>query len=142
MHSLMIPMLSLMSLTAFVWVWMYITRIGYMQKNHIDPQAVFSRVRLLQVLPDEIQAPANNLNNLLELPVIFYGLCLLNLIQQTTSDSLLNLAWLYVVLRVIHSLIQCSYNKVIHRFTVYFLSSIVLWLMLAISIQHALSSSS
>lgn len=142
MHSLVMPMLSLMSLTAFVWVWMYITRIGYMQKNHIDPQAVFSRVRLLQVLPDEIQAPANNLNNLLELPVIFYGLCLLNLIQQTTSDSLLNLAWLYVVLRVIHSLIQCSYNKVIHRFTVYFLSSIVLWLMLAISIQHALSSSS
>ncbi|MDO8417172.1 MAG: MAPEG family protein [Agitococcus sp.] len=142
MHSLVMPMLSLMSLTAFVWVWMYITRIGYMQKNHIDPQAVFSRVRLLQVLPDEIQAPANNLNNLLELPVIFYGLCLLNLIQQTTSDSLLNLAWLYVVLRVIHSLIQCSYNKVIHRFTVYFLSSIVLWLMLAISIQQALSSSS
>jgi len=142
MHSLVMPMLSLMSLTAFVWVWMYITRIGYMQKNHIDPQAVFSRVRLLQVLPDEIQAPANNLNNLLELPIVFYGLCLLNLIQQTTSESLLNLAWLYVVLRVIHSLIQCSYNKVIHRFTVYFLSSIVLWLMLAISIQHALSSSS
>ena len=70
------PILSLMLLTMTVWFWMYIKRISYMKQNDIDPQRLVSRVRLMQVLPDEIQAPANNLNNLLELPIIFYALCL------------------------------------------------------------------
>ncbi len=39
------------------------------------------------------------------------------------------LAWVFVVLRWIHSAIQCSYNKVMHRFLVYVSGAIVLWLL-------------
>lgn len=113
------PILSLMLLTMTVWFWMYIKRISYMKQNDIDPQRLVSRVRLMQVLPDDIQAPANNLNNLLELPIVFYALCLLNSQQSEVSHTLVVLAWVYVVLRVIHSLIHCTYNKVMHRFAVY-----------------------
>lgn len=128
------PILSLMLLTMTVWFWMYTKRISYMKQNDIDPQRLVSRVRLMQVLPDEIQAPANNLNNLFELPLLFYALCLLNSQQASISPILTNLAWAYVFLRVIHSLIHCSYNKVLHRFTAYALSCLVLWTMLMLTI--------
>ena len=123
-----------MLLTMTVWFWMYIKRISYMKQNDIDPQRLVSRVRLMQVLPDEIQAPANNLNNLFELPLLFYALCLLNSQQSEVSHTLVVLAWAYVGLRVIHSLIHCSYNKVLHRFTAYALSCLVLWAMLMLTI--------
>lgn len=124
------PILSLMLLTMTVWFWMYIKRISYMKQNDIDPQRLVSRVRLMQVLPDEIQAPANNLNNLFELPLLFYALYLLNSQQASIGPILTNLAWAYVFLRVIH----CSYNKVLHRFTAYSLSCLVLWAMLMLTI--------
>ena len=127
------PMLSLMLLTMVVWFWLYVKRIGYMQTHHVHPQSLFSRVRLLQILPDEVQAPANNLNNLLELPIIFYALCLINSQQGSVSDTMVVLAWAYVILRVIHSVIHCTYNKVMHRFAVYSSSSLVLWGMLILT---------
>ena len=132
--TLYAPMLSLMLLTMVVWFWLYVKRIGYMKVHNIHPQSLFSRVRLLEILPDAIQAPANNLNNLLELPIIFYALCLMNSQQTNVSDTLVYLAWAYVALRVIHSLIHCTYNKVMHRFAVYSSSSLVLWAMLMLTI--------
>ena len=132
--ALYAPMLSLMLLTMVVWFWLYVKRIGYMKAHNIHSQRLFSRVRLLEILPDDIQAPANNLNNLLELPIVFYALCLLNSQQSEVSHTLVVLAWIYVVLRVIHSLIHCTYNKVMHRFAVYSSSSLVLWAMLMLTI--------
>ncbi|HNH45178.1 MAG TPA: MAPEG family protein [Agitococcus sp.] len=132
--ALYAPMLSLMLLTMVVWFWLYVKRIGYMKTHNIHPQRLFSRVRLLEILPDDIQAPANSLNNLLELPIVFYALCLLNSQQSEVSHTLVVLAWIYVVLRVIHSLIHCTYNKVMHRFAVYSSSSLVLWTMLLLTI--------
>jgi hypothetical protein len=132
--TLYAPMLSLMLLTMVVWFWLYVKRIGYMKVHNIHPQSLFSRVRLLEILPDAIQAPANNLNNLLELPIIFYALCLMNSQQTNVSNTLVYLAWAYVALRVIHSLIHCTYNKVMHRFAVYSSSSLVLWAMLMLTI--------
>lgn len=132
--TLYAPMLSLMLLTMVVWFWLYVKRIGYMRVHNIHPQSLFSRVRLLEILPDAIQAPANNLNNLLELPIIFYALCLMNSQQTNVSNTLVYLAWAYVALRVIHSLIHCTYNKVMHRFAVYSSSSLVLWAMLMLTI--------
>jgi hypothetical protein len=39
----------------------------------------------------------------------------------------LALAWLFVALRLVHSGIQCTYNKVVHRFYAYFAGGVVLW---------------
>jgi len=39
----------------------------------------------------------------------------------------LTLAWLFVGLRVAHSAIQCSYNRVMHRFFAHILGAFVLW---------------
>ena len=46
-------------------------------------------------------------------------------------------AWLFVALRIAHSAIQCSYNRVMHRFTVYALATLVLtafWIRFALKL--------
>jgi hypothetical protein len=47
---------------------------------------------------------------------------------------LVQLAWGFVVLRILHSVIHCSYNNVNHRFVAYALSCLFLlfmWIRLA-----------
>jgi len=73
-----------------------------------------------------------NYMNLLEMPVLFYLACvLLYLLDGVTNLSLI-LAWSYLGLRVVHSLIHLTYNKVFHRFLVFAGSNVVLlgmWLV-------------
>lgn len=127
---LILPMLTLMLLTAIVWIYMYILRLRYVIANKISAQRLNSPEKIPELLPEEVNRPANNLKNLFELPVIFYGLIILAIITEQTSASLIYLAWGFAGLRVIHSIIQCTNNTVMQRFKVYMLSSICLWALL------------
>jgi hypothetical protein len=122
------PVLALMLLTMLVWIYMYIRRLGYISQNRIDPDRINTPEVLTAALPAAVNAPSNNLKNLFELPVIFYAVCLF--LATTEADAtFVNLAWVYVVLRAIHSLIHCTINLVTYRFLAYLLSSLVLWAM-------------
>ena len=66
-------------------------------------------------VPAYVSMPNRNYMNLLELPVLFYVVCLVIYVTGTASPTMVAVAWLYVALRVIHSAIHLSYNKVIHR---------------------------
>lgn len=59
-------------------------------------------------VPAEVTIPNRNLMNLLELPVLFYIACLTLYITKTVDVASLYLAWLYVVLRVCHSLVHLT----------------------------------
>lgn len=126
------PMLAMMGVTAAVWVALYAKRLPYLLKHQIDPQSIRTPDLMQAAVPEQVQYPAYNLRNLFELPVLFYMLCLATMQLQAETPLLLGLAWLYVGLRALHSMIHCSYNRVAHRFAAYFLSTIVLWLMVAI----------
>ena len=126
------PMLAMMGMTAAVWVTLYAKRLPYLLKHQIDPQSLRTPDLMQAAVPEQVQYPAYNLRNLFELPVLFYGLCLATLQLQAETPLLLGLAWLYVGLRALHSMIHCSYNRVQHRFAAYLLSTIVLWLMLVL----------
>ena len=76
-----------------------------------------------------VSIPNRNFTNLLEVPVLFYVVCLTLYVTQGTDSQALALAWSYVSLRVIHSLIHLTYNKVVHRFASYAASNIVLALI-------------
>jgi hypothetical protein len=67
--------------------------------------------------------------NLLEVPVLFYLACLVAVVTQHITPALIALAWAYVALRVLHSLIYLSYNHVVHRLTVFAVSNGVAALM-------------
>ena len=77
---------------------------------------------------------SNNLKNLFELPVLFYLAVLLSMVLLIQDPVLTVLAWVFAVSRVIHSLIHCTYNRVMHRFIAYAISClalILMWLRLA-----------
>jgi hypothetical protein len=131
LSPLLAPMLSLMGLTTAVWLFMYVRRLGYMLGHGIDAQRVSTPQKMAELIPEAVERPANNLRNLCELPVLFYALCLV-LMQQGWATALdVQLAWAFVGLRALHSLVHCTFNNVNARFAFYVLSSIALWVMLA-----------
>ncbi len=80
-------------------------------------------------VPTDVSIPNRNLMNLLEMPVLFYMVCLTLYVTKNVDASLLSLAWLYVALRACHSLVHLTYNKVFHRLIVYAASNAVLAIM-------------
>lgn len=123
------PFFAMILLTFVVWVVMYIGRIRYSIANRINAQRLGTPEKVVQVLPEEIQYPAYNLTNLLELPIIFYALCLYLFVSGNVDALYVIAAWSYVALRTVHSVIQCTSNIVMRRFAVYMASSVVLWSM-------------
>lgn len=81
-------------------------------------------------LPDEVRLPNRNYMNLLELPLLFYVVCLIGTVSGTVngsaSSAAVALAWGYVGLRIVHSLIHVTYNDVMHRFFAFATSNFVL----------------
>jgi hypothetical protein len=123
--TILTPMLALIVWTFVIWVWMYATRIPAIQKAGLDPGKIKQKSDL-DVLPMQVRQVADNYNHLHEQPVIFYAL--LTYCHLTGAVDSLNvvLAWSYVGIRVVHSLIQCTINYVPARFTVFSIGSIVL----------------
>jgi hypothetical protein len=134
--TILAPMLCMIGLTFFTVLYTFFTRVNYMRANKINPQRVQSRDGARQVL-QAVSAPADHLNNLLELPLLFYIATILIWLLQVSDSSYLTMAWLYVFLRFIHSAVHLSYNKVMHRFAAFGVSSLVLlliWLRLSLDI--------
>ena len=127
--SLIAPVMALVVWTLVIWAWMYATRIPAMQKAGIDPQAA-ARARSLD-LPADVMQVSDNYNHLMEQPTIFYATALASQVAGLADGLAVSLAWTYVVLRVVHSLVQCTTNNVTIRFTVFSLSTIVLIVLAA-----------
>jgi hypothetical protein len=77
-------------------------------------------------VPGAVSLPNRNLMNLLELPVLFYVVCLALYITLSVDVAAVVLAWLFFALRAAHSLVHLTYNNVFHRLSVYAASSVVL----------------
>jgi hypothetical protein len=125
------PAAALMVLTLLVWVYMYILRLPYIINNRIKVQSLLSPDAVNTLLPEHVNRPANNLKNLFELPILFFVLCLAWFLSQQVDPVFVNLAWVFVALRYVHSLIHCTVNIVVLRFVFYVLSSFVLVAMVA-----------
>jgi hypothetical protein len=87
-------------------------------------------------VPGRVALPNRNLMNLLELPLLFYVVCIALYVTGTVDGLALGLAWAYVGLRAAHSAVQLSYNNVFHRLAVFAASNVVL---LAIWIRFLLA---
>ena len=125
MNSILAAVLALVVWTLIIWVWMYATRIPAMQKAGIKPQRA-QEPDSLDSLPLSVRQIAYNYNHLMEQPTIFYALAFVTFLAGHENGTTIALAWAYVALRVVHSLIQCTVNNVMARFTVFSISTIVL----------------
>ena len=77
-------------------------------------------------VPAHVALANRNYMNLLELPVLFYVVCLMYFVAGRLDQTALTVAWVYVALRAVHSLIHVTYNNVIHRLTAFAVSNFVL----------------
>ena len=125
---LLLPLLAQVVLTFVVMLVMYRKRVAEMKTKRIHPQRTKSRSMTHGVLTDSEMA-ADNYANLFESPVLFYTAILLTLILMVQDTILVALAWTYVSSRYLHSFIHITYNRVMHRFSVFIFSSFVLLAM-------------
>ena len=120
------PVIALTIWTMVMWLWMYVTRIPAMSKAKIAPDDAQKAGLLDKKLPARVQWKAHNYNHLHEQPTVFYAVAIvLAIIGQGDGMNAL-LAWIYVGLRVAHSLVQATGNVVMARFVLFALSSLVL----------------
>lgn len=126
---LILPVLVLVAWTFVMWVWMYATRIPAMRRANIDVDEI-SRTGAKLEMPPAVARVADNYNHLHEQPTLFYAVALSAAIIGVDDGVASLLAWLYVALRVVHSLVQATKNVIIIRFTVFALGSVVLFVLL------------
>ena len=126
--------LAMVALTFSVGIRMFRVRVSEMMTRRIHPQSVALSGQRGAKFEDS--RASDNFNHLFEVPVLFYVLCAVAIGSGHVPAWLPALAWLFVLARVIHSVIQCSYNKVMHRFAVFlagFFLLMAMWAMYGVS---------
>ena len=122
------PVVALVLWTLVIMLWMYLTRIPAMRAAGIQFKGLVGSKGsdLDRVVPGPVQWKAHNYNHLMEQPTLFYALCLTLAVAGLGDGLNATLAWVYVGLRVLHSLIQATVNVVRWRFLTFAAASIVL----------------
>lgn len=132
------PVVVLAGWTMVMWAWMYATRLPAMGAAKVDPDKLPSdpATTLDDLLPAKVQWKAHNYNHLHEAPTVFYAVALVLAVIGQGSGLNAQIAWAYVALRIVHSLVQATVNKVMVRFMVFALSSLCL---IALIVQAGLA---
>lgn len=125
-NAILLPVFGMVLLTFVVWLQMYVVRLNEARKNKI---AIDDLTPFNPNLPRAFITSGDNLRNLFELPVLFYLAAVLLLILHLDDAIHVWLGSAFFALRCVHSFIHTTYNRVTHRFVVYFLSSLILWVM-------------
>jgi hypothetical protein len=127
MHSLLLaPVIALVLWTFVMCAWLYATRIPAMlrQKITYDPHRPVEAFHAQ--LPAEVRWKADNYNHLMEQPTLFYAVALTLAVLGADGAWNIALAWGYVGLRVVHSLVQATVNVILVRFAVFITATVVL----------------
>lgn len=123
------PVIALVLWTFVMWAWMYWTRIPAIirLRMRLDPNA--PRGAQMNELPPDVRWKADNYNHLFEQPTLFYAVALVLALTRDGSNLALGLAWIYVALRVVHSVWQATVNVIPIRFYLFSASSVVLFVL-------------
>ena len=124
------PMVVMMLLTASIWLVLFAKRIPAMRAAKLPTQTYTTPDKTVELLPESVSYPSNNLKNLFELPVLFYVICLLLYVTNNVDGIDVAAAWSFVAFRALHSLVHITINIVMVRFLCYLVASIALWLLL------------
>lgn len=125
-YSVLAPVVALVLWSMVIWVWLYATRLPAMlkAKTKLDPRLPMDQ--MLGGLPPRVRWKADNYNHLMEQPTLFYAAALTLAVAGAGEGLNAWIAWAYVGLRVLHSLVQVTVNVIIVRFAVFMLASLVL----------------
>ena len=126
---LLAPVVALVAWTLIVMLWMLVARLGEFRRLGITPTTIPNGARGVDLegrADPRAQWKSHNYNHLMEQPTIFYAIVIALALMGMDQPINLWLAWGYVGLRVIHSLIQCTVNMVRYRLMVFGLASLCL----------------
>jgi len=128
-NPILAPLIALVLWTFVMWAWMYATRIPAIRRNKValDPQR--SKEEFNAQIPPEVRWKADNYNHLFEQPTLFYAVVLALAVIDADSSLNTGLAWAYVGLRIVHSLVQAIVNIIIVRFALFVVASAVLFVL-------------
>jgi hypothetical protein len=120
-----------------MWAWLYATRIPAILRLKMPMPAQMTKGDLNTALPPDVRWKADNYNHLMEQPTLFYAVVAVVAIAGVGDGANVALAWAYVALRVVHSLVQSTVNIITLRFAVFMFASLVL-LALAVRVTLAI----
>lgn len=123
-HGMMAPVVALVIWSMVMLVWLYATRIPAMSAAKVRPGSATKEQ--MEALPVWATRPAANYNHLMEQPTIFYAVCFALQLLGANDVNTIGWAWLYVALRVVHSLLQATLNIITIRFLIFVAASITL----------------
>ncbi|MBW8880417.1 MAG: MAPEG family protein [Asticcacaulis sp.] len=133
------PVLALIAWSMVMLVWLYVRRLPALWHYAVTSPDVRTH-EAARHLPPQVQWPADNYNNLLEQPTLFYALCLVIFLRGLADPDLEYLAWLYVALRIVHSLVQAVWNETVVRFCLFVSGSAVLGLLCVLALRLAFNA--
>jgi uncharacterized MAPEG superfamily protein len=122
------PAAILVAWSIVMLLWMTAIRLPALQKANIPTdRTVGGRgVDLNGILPPKIMWKAHNYDHLMEQPTIFYAVALILAVAGHGTGFNATLAWIYVALRIAHSLWQALVNTIPVRLGIFALSTIAL----------------
>ena len=135
-NSILHPVFAMVTLTALVLIVMGTQRMRALRLAKVPFDQMNTRDALNRALSGRDNA-GNNWMNLFELPVLFYALAAIALATGKVTPLLVSLAWAFVGLRALHSLVHCTYNKLAHRAPIWMVGAVVLfaaWVVFARSV--------
>lgn len=142
MNAILAPAAVLAAWSLIMLIWLAVARFSAVAKSGMDLSKPMPGGRrgadLEGVLPDKANWPAHNFAHLHEQPTVFYAICCILAITGSASGLDVQLAWGYVGLRVVHSLIQSTVNHVPLRFLLFLTSAIVLAVLVASALRATL----
>ena len=124
-YPILWPTIAMAALIWVVWASLFIMRNRHMKKNpptDDDFKDGMSAFRYFQ----PVEMPANNLRNLVEMPMLFFALVPLLIVSDTDNALQVVLAWAYVFFRAWHSFEHIVTKKIERRYPVYMASCAVL----------------
>ena len=128
-NAILQPVFVVGLLTVLMTHWMFFTRIPAMIRLKIHPQKGQDTARLKELLPKEVNRVSNNYNHLFEQPTLFYAVTISIAALGYVDVFYVGCAWTYAVLRIGHSLVQATFDRVMVRFVLFVLSWLVLTVM-------------
>jgi hypothetical protein len=116
----------------FSWISIMLFYLAYVRIQAVKGREIkFSQFKLQEGMPEKIQQVSNNVNNLFQVPLLFFMACLFLLILDKVNPLNLFLSWGFVLLRIVHSWVHISENDVNLRFFSFALGVIFLIIIYA-----------
>lgn len=122
------PTVAMAALIFAVWAVLLRQRFAHIAANR-PVAADFANAEAVGRYFRPVERPAQNLANLFEMPVLYFALVPLLIVTGSASGIQVGLAWAFVALRLVHSIIQIGPNTIRARARVFIASSVVLFAM-------------